>query len=189
MENLLKKKSILTFIGIILILAIWVNLIYLPGTHKIKSEESKRAALEQEVSSYKSLIADVSQIIQRVDQSQTNVQSKLDQIFAADSIPDYIRRLTALMDTYNIRKVKITPELPDLLDNRQTITIGNNILTVVDFKFSGQGRFLRLGQFLEQLQTQSDFAGVSLMNIHYNKSINPNVIFELIVSAYLKRQG
>lgn len=189
MENLLKKKSILTFLGIFLILVIWVNLVYLPGMHKIKSVQSERAALEQEVVSYKSLIADVSQIIQRVDQSQTDVQGKLDQIFAADSIPDYIRRLTALMDNYNIRRVKITPELPDLLDNRQTITIGNNILTVVDFKFNGQGRFLRLGQFLEQLHTQPDFAGVSLMNIHYNKSINPDVVFELKVSAYLKSKS
>ena len=189
MDNLLKKKSILTVAGSLLIAAIWFNLLYLPGTHKIKAVQSNRQRLEQEITSSKSLVAGVGQIMQRVDLAQSRVQEKLNHIYYADSIPDFIQSLTALMKGYNLDRVQITPELPDLLDDNQTIAIGSDILSVIEFRFDGRGRYLQLGKFLEYLQNQPYFEGVSSLSLNYNQSTNPEINFDLKISTYLKRQG
>ena len=189
MDSLLKKKSLLTIIGIVLILFVWINLLYLPGLNKINNSGTEREALEQEVTSYETLIAGVGQIIHRVDLAAAEVQDKLDSISHADSVPDFIGRLSELMKAYDITRVKISPEIPDLLDDNPSVVIGGYILTEVEFNFTGQGRYIQLGKFLEALRNQSYFAGMSSLGLHYNKSTNPNIAFEIQVSAYLKRQG
>ena len=189
MNNLINNKSLLVIIGIIVILIAWINLSYLPGLRSVNNSRSECESLGREIVSHKTLTASVGQIMQRVNQAEAVMFSKVNDISHTDSVPAFIGQLSELMKAYDITRVKISPELPDLLEDNPTVVIGDYILTEVEFNFNGQGRYIQLGKFLEALRQQPYFAGVSSLQLHYNRSTNPDIVFEIQVSAYLKRQS
>jgi len=188
MDKLMQKKSILISIGLVVIAAVWLNLFFFSNISKTKAARTEQIRLSQDINANRSQISNVGDIMGRVDLARNELNHKLDNICSVDSIPDFIAKLKASKSTYGLRDLTIKPKVPDLLENMQ-IPIGDKTFDLVEFEIRGVGRYLNIGQFLEQLHSEPYFNEASAISISYNKSLNPNVLFSLKISTYIRMQG
>lgn len=188
MDKLLQKKSLLVSIGLVLIVVVWLNLFFFSNISTMKTAAVEHDRLNREIISYRNNIGTVGAVIDRVDLVRNELTQKLESICAVDSIPDFIEKLKISLSTSEFRNLTITPKLTDLLENMR-IPIGDKTFDLVEFEIRGVGRYLKIGQYLEQLKSEPFFNNATELSISYNKSLNPEVLFSIKISTYIRMQS
>jgi len=188
MDKLMQRKSILIAVSLVVLSIVWFNFFYLSNAAKIQAAKTNSAHLNQEINSYRSLISNVGDVNDRVNLVRSELNQNLDEICSVDSIPDFIDKLRSSMEMYDFNNLTIKPKVSDLLENMQ-IPIGDKTFDLVEFEIKGIGRFISIGKYLEYLNSETYFNKTLALNISYNKSLNPKVLFSVKISTYIRMQG
>jgi len=185
MTDLMQKKSIIIFAVPIILFIVWLNSLYLPTNSKIQMANNNLSGLQQELIQSQTTIGQISVLIDRVNGIENQLAECLSEICAVDSISEFIQMIDNDLNSYGIIDRSVTPHLQDLLESKSS-DLGSRKLNRVEFTLKGQGRYLQIGKFIEELHKKSFFAGAGNLEIEYSSSINPRVLFDMKFSTYLK---
>jgi hypothetical protein len=188
MTALIQKKSIIVFAIPILLFVVWLNALYLPTNSKIQFAENNLFQLDRDLAQCQATIGEIRTIKGKASNIESELAKCLSEICAVDSISEFIQMVDNDLEDYDIIDRSVTPRLPDLLES-DNIDLGEQKLNRVEFNIKGQGEYIQIGKFIEELQKKSFYAGAGNLEIVYNASINPRVLFDMKFSAYLKGWG